>query len=181
MDRGLHVGSSEELATDALLHGLVNEIFRHLVGGAISDCPQRGREADRAEPRDGRLWYVREVKDEPAREPKPALQPGWWRGHVALPGQCVREVVEHERRLVAEHALLIGPEPEGDEVLVLAGRVVDEAEDAALDALEPPLLDVELNQGERVARLVRLRVRDVARLSRGDLEEPIPVRRGATG
>jgi len=96
------------------------------------------------------------------------------RAVAALP-EGVGEAVQHERGLVTEDALLLRPQPEWNEVLVVARRVVHEPNNAALNALEPALVNVELKERKGVARLGRLRVRHVPSLFRGDLEEPIPV------
>ena len=95
-------------------------------------------------------------------------------GELGLP-EGVGEAVQHERGLVTEDALLLRPQPEWNEVLVVARRVVHEPNNAALNALEPALVNVELKERKGVARLGRLRVRHVPSLFRGDLEEPIPV------
>jgi choline dehydrogenase len=158
----VHLGSREELSSNSLLYGLAKEIFRHLASGAVGDGADRSRDRHRPEPRHRALGQVSEVKDEATRKAKSAFRPGGRHGHVLFAGQCVGEVMQHQGRLVAKHTFLVRPEPEWDEVLVFAGRVVNETQDAALGALEPALLDVELEQRKGVAGLLRLRVRDVA-------------------
>ena len=53
---------------------------------------------------------------------------------MVLRRQRVRELVQDEGGCMAEHALLLAPEPEGDQVLMLeGGGELLEAEDAPAD------------------------------------------------
>src|SRR5688572_13903235 len=64
---------------------------------------------------------------------------------------------------------------------MVARRVMDEPEDAALRTLEASFLEIELDQRRGVTRLCRLLVRDIPVLRRGDLEELVPARGRAIG
>jgi hypothetical protein len=59
-----------------------------------------------------------------------------------LRGQRVGQVMERERRLVREHAGLLCPEPSYDEILMLAGREVNEAVDAPSHSHDPSVVEV---------------------------------------
>ena len=98
---------------------------------------------------------------------------------MPIGGQHVRQVVEEKRRLVAEHAKLLRPEPKGNEILVVTRREMGQAQDAPADPFEPAGAHVILKQRQRVARLGGLLGRDVARLGGGRLVQPIPRRDGA--
>jgi len=62
--------------------------------------------------------------------------------------------MQAQRRLVAEDALLLAPEPEDDQVFMLACRVVREAVDASAGALQTSLLHVMRQERQRVAGLL---------------------------
>lgn len=109
---------------------LTNQVSIDVRGCAVDDCAHRRRERHGTEPRERRLGRVRKVEDESLRKPEPALRPRGGHRHVALAGNRIREVVQHECGLVTEGARLLRPEPERNEVLVVAGRVVDEPKDA---------------------------------------------------
>ena len=83
--------------------------------------------------------------------------------------------MERERRLVRDDALPLGPEPRGHELLVLAGREVDEPVDTALDAGCGPARQVVHEELRRVAGLGGLLRREEAVLGGGDLVEAVPV------
>ena len=67
------------------------------------------------------------------RNPEPARAPGEGKREVQLRWQDVGEVVQGERRLIREDALLFRPEPDRREVFMVAGREVDDAVDATPD------------------------------------------------
>ena len=75
---------------------------------------------------------------------------------MPLCGEGVGEFVKHERGLVTEHAVLLGPEPEGDEILVLGRGEVDEAQESTAGSFESAFTKVVLKQLARVAGVGRL-------------------------
>lgn len=79
-----------------------------------------------------------------------------------------------ECRLVAEHALLAGPEPDDYEILVIAGREVHKPIDAASDPLEAPLANVVVEQRLGVARLLSLSAGHIPALRLSDRVELVP-------
>jgi hypothetical protein len=83
--------------------------------------------------------------------------------------------MQAQRRLVTEDALLLTPEPEDDQVFMLACRVVREAVDASAGALQASLLHVMGQERQRVAGLLRLPRGDVAPLPGGDFIELSPM------
>ncbi len=91
--------------------------------------------------------------------------------------------MEHQGRLVAEDSLLARPEPDDDQVFVVARGKVDQTKEATTDALQPPVVDVVLHELRGVARLASLRLGHVPGLGRRALVEPVPgggPRNGAT-
>jgi Nucleotidyl transferase AbiEii toxin, Type IV TA system len=99
-------------------------------------------------------------------------------GHrqVDLSGKRVGEIMEREGRLMGEHPGLFGPQPENDEVLVLAGREVHDAVDTTSHAHHLPRRQVLVKERARIARLGGLSRREVAALGLRDDEETIPIR-----
>ena len=93
-----------------------------------------------------------------------------------LSGKRVGKIVGREGRLMGEHPGLLGPEPEDDEVLVLAGREMYDAVDATSHAHHLPRRQVLVKEWTRIARLGGLSRREVAALGLRDGEEAIPIR-----
>jgi hypothetical protein len=115
----------------------------HEVGGdvgldAVAQGSQRRRHGHRPEARAIRIADVGEVEHEAQGNAEASPAPGRGQRQVDLSGKNVREIVERQRRFVGEHAGLIAPEPEYDEVLVVAGREVHEPIDAAASAHHLP-------------------------------------------
>ena len=76
---------------------------------------------------------------------------------------------------MAEHAKLVGPEPDRDEVFFIRRGEVDQPQDASSRTLDPPRLQVVLEQGSREARLGSISKRKVPSLARSQLIQPVPV------
>ena len=119
-----------------MARGLGKEVRRELRGGAI-DKGSSGR-ADRhgAEPHPVVGPDVGVVEDDACRHAEATLPPGVREGQMKLGGEHVRELVEREGGLVREHAGSLRPEPDGDELLVLAVREVDQTVDATAEAAD---------------------------------------------
>jgi hypothetical protein len=96
-------------------------------------------------------------------------------------GQHVREVVQHESGLVGEDAGLLRPEPDGDEVLLLARGEVLETVDASPDAENLCAAQVFDEQLRGVTSIFRLLGGEVALLPKSDAIEAVPVRPDGTG
>lgn len=62
---------------------------------------------------------------------KAPTTPGFWQREVDAGWQHIGEAVERERGLVRHHTAQLGPQPCGDELLVLACREMNEAVDTA--------------------------------------------------
>jgi hypothetical protein len=119
---------------------------------------------------------IRVVKDQPWGRTQASGSPGRRHGQVMLGRQRIRELVQRERRGVAEDALLLAPEPERHQVFVLErGRELREAEDAAPGPIDAGGPQIELQELRRDACLAGLREREVAGLRGGSLEERVPV------
>jgi hypothetical protein len=99
--------------------------------------------------------HVRVVEASPGEDTESSPRPSRWQGEVIHCGQGVRELMQTWRRLVAENALLLTPEPEDDQVSMLACRVT-EAVDASSGALQASLLYVKGQERQRVAGLLGL-------------------------
>jgi hypothetical protein len=87
----------------------------------------------------------------------------------------VRELAEEERCLVGEDATLIGPKPDGHEVLVLARREMSHPIDASADAPQPARADMVNQKLGRIARTGGLVSRKEAFLSRSHFIKAVPV------
>ncbi len=143
---------------------------------AVSQGPERRRDGHRRIARAVYITDVGEVQHEPGWDSKTAPAPTWGHSQVDLSGKRVGEIVEREGRLMGEHPGLLGPEPEHDEVLVLAGREMHDAVDATSHAHHPPRRQVLVKEWTRIARLGGLSRREVAALGLRDGEKAIPVR-----
>ena len=84
----------------------------------------------------GRSVVSFESKLEPRPPLEPTLGPTRRQGEVDMRGREVRELVQGEGGLVAEHPVPIAPEPEGDQLLARCGRELDESEDAPRSVLK---------------------------------------------
>jgi hypothetical protein len=90
----------------------------------------------------------------------------------------VREPVQGESGLVRDHANSLGPEPSGDQLLVLARGEVDEPVGASAHAAGLARVDVVDQELWRVARFGRLLGREQPLLGRRRLDQAAPVRTG---
>jgi hypothetical protein len=115
------------------------------------------------------------VKDEAPRDAEAPAGPLRGQRHVNLCGQCVRKIVERQGGFVTEDPFAPAPEPEDNQVLVVAGGKVDEPIDAATDAPDPPVPEVLHQQLGVVARLGGLSRGEMSLLGRGDLVQAVPV------
>jgi hypothetical protein len=97
-----------------------------------------------------------------------------WQREVDARGEGVRESMELERRLVADHAGLLRPEPRNHEVLVLSRREAYDAVDSALTAREGAAANVLGEELVREAEFMALRGGKPARLARSDRGEVVP-------
>lgn len=79
--------------------------------------------------------------------------------------------MQGQRRLVGDHASLLGPEPSCDQLLVLARREMDEPVDPALRACDAAGVDVFPEQVGGVACRRSLLRRDIAGLPGGHLKQ----------
>ena len=116
------------------------------------------------------------MKDDTIGHAQPSRVPRGRKRQVNTRGKEVREVVEGEGRFVRQNSSSIGPEPDFDEVLLLARREVDHAVDTAPHATDPAGSQVPVQELGRVARFGRLRRREVTLRSDRDLEQPVPIR-----
>lgn len=116
------------------------------------------------------------VKKHSLGRPKASFGPGRGQRQVHLSWKCIREVVEHERGFMRENPCLFRPEPDCDEVLMLAGRKVNDAVDATSNAPDSAVAEVFAKELRGITGLGCLRCREVSLLSDGKVEEAIPVR-----
>ena len=112
-----------------------HEVGRDVGLDAVSQGPERSRDGHRRVAGAVDVADVGEVQHEPGWDSEPTPTPAQGHRHVDLSGKDVGEIVERESRLMGEHPGLFGPKPEHDEVLVFAGREVNEAIDTAPDSL----------------------------------------------
>jgi len=69
--------------------------------------------------------------------------------------QSIRELMQHESRLVGKHSLLIRPEPDGGEVLMLGCWRVNNTVDAPANPDDAPVLQVLEKELRRVSSFLR--------------------------
>jgi hypothetical protein len=91
-------------------------------------------------------------------------------------GQGVRKPMQGKRGLVGNDTCPFGPEPGGDQILMLARREVDQPVDSAACTKRPPDVNVVNQELRRVARLGRLLGGEQTLLARRCLEKTVPVR-----
>ncbi len=118
------------------------------------------------------------VEHDIGRHPEAAAPPVARKGQMHVHRERVREPVEGERGLVRDHASSLGPEPSGDQLLVLARGEVDEPVGTSAHAEGLARVDVVDHELRRVARLGRLLGREQPLLGRRRVEEAVPVRVG---
>ena len=113
---------------------LADEVGGDVGLDAVSQGAERRRDGHRGVAGAVSVADVGEVQHEAGRDSETTPAPA--RGHrqVDLSGKRVGEIVEREGRLMGKHPDLLGPKPEHDEVLVLAGREVNDAVDATSHA-----------------------------------------------
>ena len=163
-------------ATKGLLCRLLEQVgwpggLREVVEGA-----RHGGDRDGTYP-SSFFWGDRSVmQDHPFWHPKATSFPFTGERHVHLGRECVGEVVQRQRRPVREHAGLVGPEPDGDQLLVLTGWEVDDSIDAAPYALESTCPNVVNQELGRVVGFGSLLSREESFLGCCGLAEVIPVR-----
>ena len=109
---------------------------------------------------------------------KASTAPVTRKGKVHVRWQRIRQPVQSERGLVRHYAGPLGPQPNRDQLLVLARGEVHEPVDATKHANDAPDTDVVHEQLRRVAGLSGLLGREVPRLPCGDLIEAVPIRVG---
>jgi hypothetical protein len=149
--------------------------------GAVPERPKRSGYGNGANPNPLPLLEVAKVQHHPFRNPEPPRPPNEGKCEVQLRGQEVGEVVQGERRLVGEDALLFRPEPDGGEVFMVARREVDDAVDAAPNTKHATSTQVVVNQLRRVASRGRLARGKEAILRGRRCEELVPVGRVVRG
>ena len=98
---------------------------------------ERGRDRHGAEVRTIRLSDVGEMEQESRGNAEQPKAPRRRQRQVDFARQCIREVVEGQRRVVGGHSCLLAPQPEDDEVFVVRGRVVDETVDSPGECASP--------------------------------------------
>jgi hypothetical protein len=159
-----------------LLDGQIHEVRRDSRRQAVGQRPPNGRHLDGSHPRPIDLGNVGVGEDHALGYPEPPLAPVGRHREVDLRGQHVREFMQGEGRLVGEDSSAVRPEPDRGQVLVLTWREVDEPVDAPAHAPHPAGAEVLLQELGGVARLGRLRGREEAVLTCGQVEQVVPAR-----
>jgi|SRR6188768_2758704 len=90
--------------------------------------------------------------------------------------QHVRKAMQGQGGLMRDDASLLGPEPGGDELLVVGGGEMNESVEPALGSRHAAGLDVFSQKLARVTRLGCLFCGEIPGLANGDLEKPVPTR-----
>jgi hypothetical protein len=132
----------DEPPPSRLMDCLPNEVGRDAGLDAISESPERSRNGHGREARTVGVADVSEMEHQAHWNAKPPPMPARRHRHVNFPGKHVREVVKRKRRLMGEHSGLLTPEPEHDEVLMVAGRKVDETVHPTTGSHHPPACQV---------------------------------------
>ncbi|MBZ0143134.1 MAG: hypothetical protein K8F56_06105, partial [Rhodocyclaceae bacterium] len=132
---------------------LADEVGGDVGLDAVSQGAERRRDGHRGVAGAVCITDVGEVQHEAGRDSETTPAPA--RGHrqVDLSGKRVREIVERQGRLMGKDPGLLGPKAEHDEVLVLAGREVNDAVDATSHARHLPRRQVLVKEWTRIARL----------------------------
>ena len=86
--------------------------------------------------------------------------------------------LKREGRLVREDAGSFAPEPDRHQILVLHGRIMNDAIDAPLHAEDPPRMKVLVEELRRIRRLGCLLCREMALLRDGRFVQAVPIRLG---
>ncbi len=92
-------------------------------------------------------------------------------------GKDVGQAMEGERRLVGEHTRPLRPQPHCNEVLLFAGREVDDTVDPTSNPGDASETQVVVKQLRGVPRLGRIGSREVAFFGGGQLVDPFAHRR----
>jgi hypothetical protein len=175
------IAFGHDSTSQRLVDGDREKIRRKMVRCAVGQRPWHGRDGDHSDPRPLRPADVRIVERDAIRDSKAAISPGYRYREMGSRGEHVGEVVQHESGFMREDAGLLGPEPDGNEILLLARGEVLEAIDASPDAEDLPAAQVLDEQLRGVPRLFRLLCREVALLAKSDAVEAVPVRPAGVG
>ena len=124
----------DEPAAKGLLRGLPQQLGREPASGAVVQRAAGARRRYRAEPGAVLGCHVGVVEHDAGWHAEAPPSPGLGQREVDLRRQHVGEPVQRQRGLVRDHPGLLGPEPGGDQLLVLARREVDEPVDPAAHA-----------------------------------------------
>lgn len=117
------------------------------------------------------------MEDHSGRSPESAGTPRKRHGEVNTGRENIGQAMKRERGPMREHGVTIRPQPDDHEVLVLSGRKVHEAIDAAANADQTARLNMLAQQLRRIACAGRLLGREVPLLRARGVVEAIPVGR----
>lgn len=174
--RATFLGCCDEAPPARLTNRLVEKSRREARLDAVCEGTERGRDRHGAKARALPLTDVGEMEDEACGYPEAATPPRGRHRQMDPAGECVREIVERECRLVGEYSRLLAPQPGDDEVFVVARREVDEAIDPPANAQHLLVTKIGEELG-RIAGSSRLPRGEVAGLRLGNAEERVPVGR----
>lgn len=120
------------------------------------------------------------MEDDVVWHTEPPHAPGIGKREMHLRGKDIRKVMQGKRGLVGKDALLLRPEPDHREVLVVPRGEVHEPVHAASHAHHAPGPQMMRDQLRRVSGRGRLARREEPVLDRRDLEEVVPVGRAGS-
>jgi hypothetical protein len=145
------------------------EVWHDVSFDTVTECADRSRHGHRGEARAIVVAKIGVVENDSGGDAKPTTAPARRQRQMNLPREHVGQVMERQGRLVREHARLLTPQPEDNEILVVTGRKMDKAIDAASNAFDSLTAQV----GEQLRRVTRrscLLSREVSSLTLRDGE-----------
>lgn len=157
---------------DRLLDHFGAGVRRDALGGRLS----RSGHGHDFDPGPRRSGHVVVVQDEACRNAQASGPPDGWDRQVDLGWEHVGHVVQEQAGFVREHPGALRPQPERDQLLVVAGRKLREPVAAAVDAADPAGAKVLLQVLRRVAAGFGLRQGEQAGLGFSRRIEALPCR-----
>ena len=170
------IGRRDEPATSSLADYLTDESRLDVRLDTVPQSPARCRHGYGIEARTISVADVGKVEYEAPGYAESPAAPARRKGQVDPTRKDIREIVERERPSDVKRLLLLAPQPEDHEILVVGGSKVDEAVNPPPHALDllPSVVGEELQGAAGSSCLLR---REVARLRLCHVEQGVPFRR----
>ncbi|KFA91615.1 hypothetical protein Q664_20730 [Archangium violaceum Cb vi76] len=115
---------------------------------AVHEGTERRGDGDIAHPAPLRFTDIRVVQPYAFRDTQTPACPGRGKREVVHRWERIRKVLKQKGRFMAENPRLLAPQPEHDEVLMLACWIVGETEDSPAGPLDATAFHVMGQQGQ---------------------------------